>query len=181
MRRRIHRVGRRRHPTINRLVGEFVSATESSRAFRPAREDTAVKTSVHSVITALALFAGIASDAAAGSGPLEARNMLDTAVRALETDQTRALEMFNSGHPDFKQGDLYVYCADSRGTILAHALPQLIGQDLATLKDKTGKEFGQQLLNEARQGRIGFATYFLPKPNGTDEIYKETTSRRSVS
>jgi signal transduction histidine kinase len=140
---------------------------------RPAREDTAVKTSVHFAFAALALFAGIASDAAAGSGPLEARNMLDTAVRALETDQTRALEMFNSGHPAYKQADLYVYCADARGTILAHGLPQLIGQDLATLKDKTGKEFGLQLLNEARQGRIGFAAYFLPKPNGTDEIYKE--------
>ena len=99
--------------------------------------------------------------------------MLDTAVRALETDQTRALEMFKSDHPAFKQGDLYVYYADSRGTILAHGLPQLIGQELATLKDKAGKEFGQQLLNEARQGLIGFATYFLPKPNGTDEIYKE--------
>ena len=62
--------------------------------------------------------------------------MLDTAVQALETDQKRALEMFNSGHPAFKQGDLYVYCADSRGTILAHGLRQLIGQDLATLKDR---------------------------------------------
>ena len=132
-----------------------------------------MKTSVHSAFAALALFAGIASDAAAGSGPLEAKHMLDTAVQALETDQTRALEMFNSGHPAFRQGDLYVYCADSRGTILAHGLPQLIGQDLARLKDKTGKEFGLQLLNEARQGQIGFATYFLPKPNGTDEIYKE--------
>ena len=70
-----------------------------------------MKTSVHSAFAALALFAGIASDAAAGSGPLEARNMLDTAVQALETDQTGALEMFNSGHPAFKQGDLYVYCA----------------------------------------------------------------------
>ena len=133
-----------------------------------------MKTSIYSALAALALLAsGIASDAAAEGGPLEARNMLDTAVRALETDRTRALAMINSGHPAFKQGDLYVYCADSRGTILAHGLPQLIGQDLATLKDKTGKEFGLQLLNEARQGRIGFASYFLPKPNGTDEVYKE--------
>jgi signal transduction histidine kinase len=99
--------------------------------------------------------------------------MLELAVLALKGDEATALEMFKRGHPAFKRGDLYVYCADANGKILAHGLPDLIGRDLAALKDKTGKEFGVQLLNEARWERINYTGYYLPKPNGSQEVYRE--------
>lgn len=124
-------------------------------------------------LTAMALIAGIAPGIASGSGPLEARNMLHVAILALKGDEATALEMFNAGHSAFKQGDLYVYCADASGKILAHGLPALIGQDLAVMKDKTGKEFGLSLLNEARFGQVKFGGYYLPRPNSTQEVYKE--------
>ena len=124
-------------------------------------------------LTAMALIAGIAPGIALGGGPLEARDMLDLAVLALKGDEATALEMFSKGHTAFKRGDLYVYCADASGKILTHGLRALIGRDLAAMKDKTGKEFGLYLLNEARFGQVKFVGYYLPKPDGTQEVYKE--------
>lgn len=123
--------------------------------------------------SSLSLMASITSSVAAGDGALEARNMLEVAVLALKTDQTKALEMFWRGHPTFRQGDLYVFCADTSGKIVAHGLPSLIGRDFAALKDKTGKEFGRQMLDEARFGEVKFTAYYLPKPGGTNEVFKE--------
>jgi hypothetical protein len=100
--------------------------------------------------------------------------MLERAVLALERDEAAGLEMFNSGDPAFKRGDLYVYCADANGKILAHGLPALIGRDLAALKDKTGKQFGLDLLNEARWERIKFASSYLRR----SRISSATTERR---
>ena len=54
--------------------------------------------------------------------------MLERAVLALERDEAAGLEMFNSGDPAFKRGDLYVYCADANGKILAHGLPAVSGR-----------------------------------------------------
>jgi hypothetical protein len=59
------------------------------------------------------LIAGIGPGIAAEGGPLEARDMLELAILALKGDEATALEMFNRGHPAFKRGDLYVYCADA--------------------------------------------------------------------
>ena len=123
-------------------------------------------------LAAISLIAGI-GPGNAWEGPLDARDMLELAVLALKGDEATALEMFKRGHPAFKRGDLYVYCADANGKIVAHGLPELIGRDLATLKDKTGKEFGLQLLNEARWERIKHTGYYLAKPNGKEEVYKE--------
>ena len=124
-------------------------------------------------LAAMSLVAGVGPGIAASGGALEAREMLDLAIVALERDEAAALETFNRGDPAFKRGDLYVYCADANGKILAHGLPALIGGDLAALKDKTGKQFGLHLLNEARWERIKFISYYLPKPNGSEEVYKE--------
>ena len=141
-----------------------------------------MKTSVYSAFAALALFAsGIASDAAAEGGSAGgkeyaryrsagARDGSDTGSR---NDQQRP-----SGLPSRVTSTSTVRLARHDPRPWA---AQLIGQDLATLKDKTGKEFGLQLLNEARQGRIGFASYFLPKPNEPMRYTKRITSRRSIS
>ena len=132
-----------------------------------------MKASARFALAAMSLIAGIGPGIAA-EGPLEARDMLELAVLALKGDEATALEMFKRGHPAFNRGDLYVYCADANGKILTHGVTALIGRDLATLKDeRTGKEFGLQLLNEARPERINFTGYYLPKPNGSKEVYKE--------
>ena len=132
-----------------------------------------MKASTLFVFSSLSLFASITPGVAAGGGPLEARDMLEVAVLALKADQAKALEMISRGHAAFRQGDLYVFCADATGKVIAHGLPWLIGQDFAALKDKTGKEFGRNMLNEARFGEVKFTGYYLPKPSGSNEVYKE--------
>src|SRR5436309_15894609 len=75
----------------------------------------------------------------------EARAMLDKAVAAVKTDQAVALAMFNKGESGFKDRDLYPFCfriADGKGVATPVSVPA--GTDLRTLKDPTGKAFGQE-------------------------------------
>ena len=132
-----------------------------------------MKVSTLFAFSSLSLFTSIAPGVAVGGGPLEARDMLEVAVLALKTDQAKALEMFNRGDAAFNQGDLYVICADAAGKVVAHGLPSLVGKDFAALKDKTGKEYGRTMLNEARFGEVKFTQYYLPKPGGSNEVFKE--------
>jgi hypothetical protein len=44
------------------------------------------------------------------------------------------------------------------------AARKTIGQDVRTLKDATGKVFGQELFDAAKEGQITEASYMFPKP-----------------
>ena len=132
-----------------------------------------MKVSTLFAFSSLSLFTSITPGITAWTGPLEARDMLEVAILALKADPAKALAMFGRGHSAFRQGDLYVYCADETGKVVAHGLPSLVGQNFAALKDKTGKEFGRYILDEARSGEVKFTGYYLPKPSGANEVYKE--------
>ena len=103
----------------------------------------------------------------------EAKAMLMKAVAAVKADKTKALDMFNKGEGGFLDRDLYPFCFNiSDGKALAIGNPnakQLIGQDLRTFKDPTGKEFGKEQYAAAQkpEGQITEVTYLFPKP-GTD-------------
>jgi hypothetical protein len=89
----------------------------------------------------------------------EAKAMLVKAVAAVKADKAKALDMFNKGEGGFKDRDLYVFCANtSDGKIVAVLsnpnAKQLIGTDTRTLKDSTGKAFGEELYaGEQKAGR----------------------------
>jgi signal transduction histidine kinase len=104
----------------------------------------------------------------------EAKAMLTKAVAAVKEDKAKALDMFNKGEGGFKDRDLYVFCANaSDGKIVAVlANPNaksLIGTDQRTLKDSTGKPFGEELYAAAQkpEGQFTEITYLFPRP-GTD-------------
>ena len=82
----------------------------------------------------------------------EAKAMLMKAV-------AKALDMFNKGEGGFLDRDLYVLCANlSDGKLVAIGNPnakQLLGTDVRTLKDATGKPFGA----EADDGELRDLTY----------------------
>ncbi|EJW12647.1 Methyl-accepting chemotaxis protein [Rhodovulum sp. PH10] len=103
----------------------------------------------------------------------EAKAMLERAVAAVKTDETAALEKFKSGAPGFKDRDLYVFCFDA-GTGLFTAHPTLAGKDVKTLKDKTGKVFGDRLFAAAQKDSISTVDYMWPKPGETEPVQKET-------
>src|SRR5215467_14553028 len=74
----------------------------------------------------------------------EAKAMLEKAVAAVKADKEKALAMFNKGEGGFKDRDLQPFCFNiSDGKVVAATVPNLLGTDTRTLKDKSGKEFGK--------------------------------------
>jgi hypothetical protein len=100
----------------------------------------------------------------------QAKAMLLKAEAAVKTDKTKALEMFNAGEGGFRDGDLYVFCANiGDGKIVAQGNPnakQQLGQDERTLKDSKGKNFGSELYaaGQKPEGQITKVSYVFPKP-----------------
>ena len=101
----------------------------------------------------------------------EARNMLDKAVSAVKADQAVALEMFNKGDGGFRDRDLYPFCfriADGKTLAMPAAITS--GTDERTLKDPTGKVYGQELFaaGQKPEGQITeVGDYMFPKPGTT--------------
>jgi secreted PhoX family phosphatase len=100
----------------------------------------------------------------------QAKAMLLKAEAAVKADKTKALEMFNAGEGGFRDGDLYVFCANiSDGKIVAQGNPnakQQLGQDQRTLKASTGKNFGRELFAAAQkpEGQITKVSYMFARP-----------------
>lgn len=102
--------------------------------------------------------------------PAEAKAMLEKAVAAVKQDETKALAMFTSGEGGFKEKDLYPFCAGPDGNFTAH--PKLVGKSLADLEDKTGKNFGEEIIEEAEEGEISEVTYMWPRPGSDEPVEK---------
>jgi hypothetical protein len=100
----------------------------------------------------------------------EAKAMLTKAVAALKADKAKTLDMINKGEGGFLDRDLYVFCANvSDGKSVALGNPnakQLLGTDTRTLKDSTGKAFGQELYDayQKPEGQITEVTYTFVRP-----------------
>ena len=98
----------------------------------------------------------------------EAKAMLLKAVAAVKVDKTKALDMFNKGEGGFKDRDLYPFCWNvSDGKIVANSnTKQLLGQDIRTLKDPTGKAFGEEEYKAAQkpEGQLTEVSYMFPRP-----------------
>ena len=107
----------------------------------------------------------------------EARATLDKAVAAVKADKAKALDMFNKGEGGFKDRDLQPFCFNvSDGKIVATTVPNLLGTDIRTLKDKTGKEFGKEGHQAAIESKITeTSSYMFPRP-GTDPTLFEKVS-----
>ena len=100
----------------------------------------------------------------------EARAMLEKAVAAVKADQAVALAMFIKGEGGFKDRDLYPFCfriAD--GKTLASPVVVPAGTDVRTLKDSTGKAYGEEIYAAAQkpEGQITEVSYLFPKPGTT--------------
>jgi hypothetical protein len=104
----------------------------------------------------------------------EAKAMLMKAVAAVKADKAKALDMFNKGEGGFLDRDLYVFCGNiSDGKQVANGNPnakQLLGTDVRTLKDATGKDFGAELYAayQKPEGEITEVSYMFPRP-GADK------------
>jgi hypothetical protein len=109
--------------------------------------------------------------------------MLMKTVAALKADKAKTLDLINKGEGGFLDRDLYPFCANvSDGKSVALGNPnakQLLGTDTRTLKDSTGKAFGQELYDayQKPEGQITEVTYLFVRP-GPDKTPVSKVSLR---
>ena len=100
----------------------------------------------------------------------EAKAMLKKVVAELKKDKAAALAKFNNDQSCFRDRDLYPFCANLNGTIIAH--PTLVGENQKQLKDKTGKPFGKEFHQVAEVGKFKKVSYMWPRPGSTKPVPK---------
>jgi hypothetical protein len=104
----------------------------------------------------------------------EAKAMLMKALAAVRADKAKALDMFNKGEGGFRDGDLYVFCANtSDGTIVAIGNPNLkqaLGTDMRAAQNSTGTAFGAEIYAAIQkpESQITEVSYMMPKPGADD-------------
>ena len=100
----------------------------------------------------------------------EAKAMLEKAAVAMKADKATTLDTINKGEGGYLDRDLYVFCfniGDAKVVATGSSNPaarKTIGVDVRTLKDATGKVFGQDLYDAAKEGQIAEVSYMFPKP-----------------
>ncbi|MBB4198474.1 hypothetical protein GGD83_002275 [Rhodoblastus sphagnicola] len=101
----------------------------------------------------------------------EARAMLENVVIEVKVNREQAFEMFNAGGGRFLNGDIYVFCTNAgNGKFVAMGngnAKDLLGQDVRTLKDATGKAYGQEIFaaGQKPEGEITEVSYLFAKPS----------------
>lgn len=104
------------------------------------------------------------------SDAAKAKAMLEKAVAAVKADKAKALDMFNNGESGFyiKDRDIYPFCFNiTDGKIVAGLVKPSLGKDIRTFKDSTGKAFGLENYNDAKnakEGQIFEVSYMFARP-----------------
>jgi hypothetical protein len=104
----------------------------------------------------------------------EAKALLAKAAAAVKANEAGALAKFDDPNGGFKDRDLYVFCFDRRSGIVLAGPPTAKSRDLRTLKDPTGKMFGQEMFSKVKDGDVIIVDYMFPKPNSTVPVAKES-------
>ena len=122
------------------------------------------------VIGALGAISVLFSTTAFAQGTAaEAKAMLEKTVTAIKADKAKTIDLINKGEGGFLDRDLYPFCfniSDGKAVVGGSAASRkLIGTDVRTLKDLTGKAFGVDLYAAAaKEGQIIEVSYMFPKP-----------------
>ena len=102
-----------------------------------------------------------------------AKAMLMTAAAEVNGDSAQAFNQFNQGKGKYLNGmtgNIYVFCFNAgNGKFVATGnanAKELLGQDVRTLKDETGKAYGQEIYDAGRkpEGEITEITYLFGRP-----------------
>jgi Single Cache domain 2 len=136
-----------------------------------------MKTQMKTFLTLAAVVVALSLVNAAGaqqSGTAdEAKALLAKAASAVATNKASAFVKFDP-NGGFKDRDLYVFCFDRRaGTVLVGP-PSARGKDVRTLRDTTGKMFGEEMFTNVKDGDITIVDYMFPKRNSTVPVAKQS-------
>ena len=100
----------------------------------------------------------------------EAQAMSEKAAELVNEKGTEAFEVFADKEGDFQDKDLYVFCMDTEGKMLSHAVkPELVDKNLLDF-DKYGDKLFQDMIAVANseEGK-GWVEYKWPYP-GTEDL-----------
>ena len=104
----------------------------------------------------------------------EAKAMLAAAVEHINADEAGALAEMQKGGLGARDRDLYVFCGESStGLLTVH--PVLAGTKIQDIVDKTGKRFGEEMMQVATPDAVAEVTYLWPRP-GADATPVEKIS-----
>jgi hypothetical protein len=120
------------------------------------------------VLTMAAAPSGASAQLASFGTQVEAKAMIERAIRELKANEIAAIAKFRNGEAGFRDRDLYVFCFSSTdGRIVTSMITDMIGRDVRTLKDETGRDFGLELYNSALDGQITLSTGYAYRRAGS--------------
>ena len=123
-------------------------------------------------VAALSLSTSAFAQGASGTAA-EAKAMLEKAVAAVKADKSKALASFNAGTDGFKDRDLYPFCFNIADGVVVAGPAAVKGKDTRTLKDSTGRVFGEEIYKAAQDGKITeVGNYMFPRPGQTEPAAK---------
>ena len=116
-------------------------------------------------LSALVMGAGIALAAERGSQE-EAKALLDKAISHVnEVGSEKAYADFSRADGGYVDRDLYVYCLDMEGKVVAHGNnPALIGKNLMEVKDPDGVQPIKESIRILASANTGSFDYKWPNP-----------------
>ena len=110
----------------------------------------------------------------------EALSLLERAVSLVKVDKNRALDLFTSGDGGLHPKDLYPFCVNNDGVLVAH--PTSIGLNIINFKDSTGKEVGKEMIDIAKYGEVNEVDFMIARlTTGDKKEYKKTQLVTRVS
>ena len=89
----------------------------------------------------------------------EAKQMLERAIRIVDSNPTVAFAMMNVGQGGFHVKDLYPFCFDKKGVMVAH--PTLAGTDMSNFVSSDGVKVAQVMLRKAEKNKLSKISYYL--------------------
>ncbi len=133
------------------------------------------KTLIAFAVATSAALLGATTQAADMATPDEAKAMSQKAQAAVnEMGKDKAFAAFAAPDGGFKEKDLYVFCMDMDGVMIAHAVkPELVGKNLLDF-NKYGDTLFKNMVAKVKESKEGWVDYKWPYP-GTEEIKAKTS------
>ncbi|MEN6439113.1 MAG: cache domain-containing protein [Syntrophobacter sp.] len=105
---------------------------------------------------------------------LEVRRWVRKAIALYESaGKEETLERIGDREGPFIEGKRYIFALDPDGNLLAHPYSkQLVGQNLAGLRDSEGRAFIDKLLTTAKKRGYGYTDYNWQFPDSKEELNK---------
>jgi len=110
----------------------------------------------------------------------EALDLLQRTENLLSVGKNRALELMVSGEGGLHPKDLYPFCLNDQGILVAH--PTNIGGNIMEFKDSSGKYVGKEMIAIAKYGEINTVDFIIARLTTNDEKeYKKTQLVKRMS